>query len=238
MKPVMHAVRSVILLPGLHGSTRLFGPFVAALQKHAPDLTPLPLALPDQGGQDYPTLIAKFREQLCNHEPFHLLAESYSTPLALNLAAMPQLRVASLTLVSGFCRAPHTAALSLLPLRPLFAIRPPKAAIRHILTGKSSSNVVVTAVQNEAEATGSALLARRVRIVLALDPEDCPPPRAEIPVLLLQAQYDAILPWETQAALERALPAARVVWLDGPHLLLQVCADACAQEFARFLASQ
>ncbi|PSD32440.1 alpha/beta hydrolase, partial [Stenotrophomonas maltophilia] len=73
----------VLMLPGLDGSGRLSIPFLSALQAHG--LTTQAITLPAQGGQDHATLAQRLWSQLPGH-PFILLAESFSGPLAVELA--------------------------------------------------------------------------------------------------------------------------------------------------------
>jgi pimeloyl-ACP methyl ester carboxylesterase len=228
-----HSPTTIVLLPGLHGSVRLFEPFVRELRRLAPGLTPLPLPLPPTGPQDYRSLAAPLIERLAPLGPLTLLAESFSGPLALHLAASPFVRVDRLILAASFCGAPRSAVFSLLPLRPMFSVRAPAAVIRHFLTGRSASDALVAAVRTEVQAARGKTLANRVRVILELDPDRCPYPE-ECRTLLLQSQHDALLPWEAQSELERRLPEAKVEWLDGPHLLLQVRPEDCARRVAEF----
>jgi pimeloyl-ACP methyl ester carboxylesterase len=223
------------MLPGLHGSVRLFEPLVRPLRSRLPRKPLLPMPLPPQGPQDYPALLAHFVSRLERHGPLTLLAESFATPLALLLAAAPRLRVDHLILAAGFASSPGPAGFSLLPLRPLLDLRPPKAAIRRLLTGERAPVALVEAVRTEIQAARGKLLAARVRAALGLSESELPAPAA-VPTLLLQARHDAILPWEVQSALERHLAQAEVAWIDGPHLLLQAAPEACAEAISRFLA--
>ena len=224
-----------MLLPGLHGSVRLFEPLVKHLRRIAPHVHVLPVPLPLTGPQDYVSLAAPLIERLAPLSPVSILAESFSGPLALHLAASPRVRVDRLILAASFCGAPRPPVFSLMPVRPLFAFRVPKSVIRHFLTGSASTNALVMAIRTEIQAVRGKVLAQRLRHVLALHPDDCPSPIVA-KTLLLQAQHDALLPWEAQSELERLLPEAQVEWIDGPHLLLQVRPADCAQRIASFLA--
>lgn len=77
------APQHVLMLPGLDGSGSLSTPFLSALQAHG--LTTQAITLPAQGGQDHATLAQRLWSQLPGH-PFILLAESFSGPLAVELA--------------------------------------------------------------------------------------------------------------------------------------------------------
>lgn len=224
----------LILLPGLHGSVRLFEPAVQALRSRLPGREIIPLPLPHSSSQTYPALVDHFITQLEKQGPLLLVAESFSTPLALHLAASERLRIRGLVLVSGFCGPPKPLGYSLLPLRPLFMLRAPRAAIRHFLAGQSVGDSCLEAIQNEIQAAHGKLLASRVRSTLGLVAEEVPSP-SKVPTLLLQARNDGLLPWEVQSQIERHLPHAEVVWIRGPHLLLQIAPESCAEAIARFV---
>ena len=181
-------------------------------------------------------MAAPLIERLAPLGPVSLLAESFSGPLALHLAASPRLRVERLILAASFCGTPVPSLLALLPMRPLFAFRVPKPAIRHFLAGAAATAAMLDSIRTEIQAVRGKVLARRLRSVLALRPDACPLPTA-CKTLLLQAQHDALLPWEAQSELQRRLPEAQVEWIDGPHLLLQIRPADCAQRIAAFLAA-
>lgn len=224
----------LILLPGLHGSVRLFEPVVQELRSRLPGREITPLPLPHASSQSYPALLEHFITRLEKLGPMVLVAESFSTPLALHLAASERLGVSGLVLVSGFCGPPKPLGYSLLPLRPLFMLRAPRAAVRHFLAGPSVGDACIEAIQNEIQAAHGTLLASRVRSTLGLVAEEVPSPD-KVPTLLLQARNDGLLPWEVQSQLERHLPDAEVIWIRGPHLLLQIAPEPCAEAIARFV---
>jgi len=212
------AALPLVLLPGLHGSVRLFDPLVSRLREASPRRKFLPLPLPTDTPQDYPALRDHFVGQLEKLGPFELLAESFSAPLALHLAASPRLSIVRLILAGAYCAAPRCAAFRLLPLRRIFALNPPKSAVRHFLVGKNASEDLVNSVRTEIQSVRGRVLAERT--------------------LLLQARHDALLPQKARAALESHLPDAQVVRIDAPHLLLQVAPDRCAAAIGKLLRGE
>jgi pimeloyl-ACP methyl ester carboxylesterase len=225
---------TIVLLPGLDGAGELFGPFLGALADKAIRadhclVLPLPADIP----QDYQSLAEHVSKSLPDGDLI-LLAESFSTPLAMLLAESHQARVRGMILVAGFCQSPVPPGIGLLPLRPLLAFSPPVPIVEHFLTGIAAPPGCLDAVMETLHKSHSRVLASRVRTVLALRESDCPAPRG-LPVLLIQARQDHLIPWEAQSQLERHFPDARVAWINGPHLLLQTEAHACASAVASFL---
>lgn len=221
---------TLVILPGLDGTGNLSQAFAGG-DWGGRRVVVLPL--PKKGPQDYPALAQHLREQL-PEGPLVLIGESFTGPLAMRLAAGERGRVDALILSASFCRSPAPAGLSLVPLRPLLAVKPPAPILRHFLTGKEASDEAVAAVASAVREVPARTLSERVRVVLALEERECPSPSG-LPVLILQARGDALLDWEAQSGLERHFPEARSTWIQGPHLLLTMAPDACREAVKAFL---
>lgn len=204
-------------LPGLHGSAELF----TQIQAAAPSGVTMEFAdLPSHGDQHYATLSAWLDENLSSGKPRLLVAESFSGPIALRLAALRPDETCGVVLAASFCNAPINPGIALLPLRPLFMVKPPQQALRHFLIGTDASSEEVTHLRSVIQQTPSGILASRVRTVLELQEQDNPA-LPNVPMLILQAQDDNLVPWDAQQRLEACYPDARVHWVESPHLILQ-----------------
>ncbi len=222
---------TLVMLPGLHGTARLYEPALAMEWGGMPTVA---VALPSQGAQDYEALAKSLSPSLPAGD-LVLLAESFSTPLAMLLAAKDLPRVKALVLVSGFCSSPQPGGIGWLPLQPIFSLTPPVFLLKQFLTGEDASPDLLAALTHTADRAPAATLAERVRVVLAFREEDCPD-LAGLPVLLLQARQDRVIPWDAQSQLERHFPAAACHWIDGPHLLMQTRGQECREAVLGFLA--
>ena len=222
---------TLVMLPGLDGTTQLYH---TALALDWGGMRTMAIALPDQGPQDYAALATALTPSLPEGEMV-LLAESFSTPLAMLLAAREAGRVKALVLAAGFCANPQPSGLGWLPLHPLFALTPPAFLLKQFLTGEDAPQALLDALTTALGRTPGATLAERVRVALALLESDCPSLR-ELPVLLLQARHDRVIPWDAQSLLERHFPAATCHWVDGPHLLMQTRSQECRNAVIGFLA--
>ena len=85
----------LVLLPGLDGTGRLFKDFIAALP---PTLSAVAVAYPGDRCLPYADLAAIVQSNLPTPEPFVLVAESFSTPLAIACAAKQPLGLKGLVL--------------------------------------------------------------------------------------------------------------------------------------------
>jgi len=155
--------------------------------------------------------------------PFMLLAESFSTPLAIQYAAANPENLVGLVLCAGFATSPVRGWRQLLGrlLAPLlFRIPLPNLAAKLWLVGPNASPSLLAAVRSAVSSVRSKVLAARLRAVLGCDV------RAElgqvvVPVLYIQASQDRLVRASCLEELRRIKPQIAVAVLDGPHLLLQ-----------------
>jgi len=213
----------VYLLPGLDGTGALFAPFVNV----APDsLEPRVISYPVDTFLDYTQLADMVRRSVPAEQPFALVAESFSGPVALLVAATvsPE-NLVGVVLVSSFVQNPVSAiwpGLRHLVFRMLFALPPPAFAVRRLLTGPDAPGDLVADVQAAIRSVRSTVLANRVRAVMSLDVREelskCP-----APLLYLRAERDAIIKQATIDQLKRDLPDMAFCTLPAPHLVLQRC---------------
>ncbi|BDS05665.1 hypothetical protein NT6N_07050 [Oceaniferula spumae] len=218
-------------LPGLHGTPELFGGVKQALPNTIESEF---VELPTKGSQRYTTLSTWLDEHLPRGVERVLIAESFSGPIALRLAALRPDEVCGVVLVASFCDAPINPGIALLPLRPLFMVKPPKAALRHFLIGDDAEDAEVADLSNVIQTIPSRTLANRVRAVLELQEQDNPT-LADVPMMILQAQSDNLVPWDAQQRLEACYPEARVHWIEAPHLAMQRYPEKCVQMIQSFV---
>ena len=212
------------MLPGLDGTGWLSTPFLDELRARGLDARAL--ALPGTGQQDYATLAKAVRPQL-PAQPFVLVAESFAGPLAIELAAglVPGLR--GLVLCTTFARRPvplpPSAALALAPAWPM----PPLPLMARLLLGRWRTGEHTSMLRDVLAQVPATTLRQRAAATLRVDVRALLP-QIGVPTLCLQAGHDRLLWPPSVAELQTLLPDARHVVLDGPHLLLQACAEPAA----------
>lgn len=211
------------LLPGLHGDATLFPPLVKELGDVQTECVEYPTTI----SQSYESLEKWMSEQLDWGIPRIIIAESFSGPLALRLAQRFPISVQSLVLAASFCASPTNPSLALLPIRPLLMLSPPRRTLRHFLIGDDASEQSVAELKKIVSKIPSKVLNQRIRAILSLQSADCPYLN-NLPMLILQAQDDNMIPWEIQNQLRMQYDHATTHWLDGPHLILQSATTQCA----------
>lgn len=91
----------LVLLPGMDGTGRLFAPLLSRLDDR---LEPVVIAYPGHEQLDYDQLHEFVRARLPKGEPFILLGESFSGPVAITLAATAPTGLCGLILCATFMR--------------------------------------------------------------------------------------------------------------------------------------
>lgn len=224
---------TLVLLPGMDGTGTLFADLVAALP---PALRAVVVTYPPDRPLDYPELVRFVGERLPRDEPFVLLGESFSGPVAMTLAAAHPTGLAGLILCCTFARNPRPG---LAPLHPLAGFLPfplwslPLAA--PLLLGPRTEDRAMAALRRALAAVQARVWRARLRAVLAVDVSKALTD-IDVPILYLQAASDRLVPTAAAQHIAAIAPSMEVVRIDGPHLLLQTRpheATAAISDFVR-----
>ena len=212
----------------MDGGASLLTEFCTRLGQGGDSVEALPY--PNNEVLDYAALEERVRAQLAEtRAPFTLIAESFSGPLAISVAASPPPNLKRLVLVATFDRPLAPAFLAPLVHAAMFRRPPPAFFILWKMLGSDATNEDVARVQDAIREVDAAVLAQRLRAVLRVNVRD-KAAAIQIPVLSLRASKDRLV--------SRPLALANSNWhealVDGPHLLLQQRPDKCAAAIRRF----
>ena len=223
---------SLVLLPGMDGTGRMFAPLVKAL----PDwVNPVIVAYPTDQPLDYAGHLDIVRSALPDDRQLVLLGESFSGPLAL-MAAAENSNVRGVILCASFIQSPLPAFVS----RLSFLVTPrtvrlvPWSIRRRMLLGGRGSSIARSLLDTIHGSVSPGVMAARARSILSLDCTEalrtCP-----APLLYLAASNDAIVTRRSLARIQQVRSDVSVATLDGPHLILQESPDAAARIVERFI---
>ncbi len=222
---------SLVLLPGLDGTGKLFAAFVEALGSA---LDTQIVRYPVDQRLGYRELEQRVRDALPAKRPYVLLGESFSGPIAIRIGANPPPGLIGIILCVTFAKNPY-------PLlgwaRPLAARLPVKSLPRWFrapfMWGAASPNRAPAKVDRATAAVDDAVLRHRIASLLAVD-ETAALARIELPILVLRATGDHVISNAATRHMLRTQPRAQLIEIDGPHLLLQTRADECVAVITRF----
>jgi pimeloyl-[acyl-carrier protein] methyl ester esterase len=223
-----------ILLPGIDGSGRLFAPLLAAAPR---GFDAEPVSFPPDAALGYDDLAALVRPRLPRGR-FVLVAESFSGPLAVRLAAERPRGLAALVLAATFLHRPLDPLLH--PVRGLvgarfFGLPMPAQLVRHFMAGPDAPDALVGDVQRAVAAVRAEVLAHRSAEALAVDARDALA-AVEAPILFLAPTRDRLVRRDAHEDVLALRPDAEVALVESPHMVLQRCPHASLARIEEFLA--
>ncbi len=224
---------TLVLLPGLDGSGDLFEPFVSAMGSKYKFVV---VRYPADGPQSYEELEVFVRERLPASEPFILLGESFSGPVAISISSAPPANMMATVLCATFARNPRPRLASLRWALPLANHRlAPMVLATALLMGRQSTPALRAALRTSLAKLEPPVFRARLRAVLSADVMS---KLASVnrPILYLQALQDQLVPSAATDAVRQKNLNVQVVGVDGPHFLLQVCPTETASAVGTFLA--
>jgi len=224
---------NLILLPGMHGSCELFADFACALPS---SLETRILSYPNDGVLSNSELLDLIRSFVPASEPFVLLAESFSTPLAIQFAAANPPNLKGLILCTGFATSPVRGVTRVLGrfLAPVLPLIPAGVAGAIMVSGSHPPDSILGRLRNAINSVRPAVLVDRVHSVLACEVLD-DLRRINAPVLYMQAAYDRLVNPVCLEEMRLVKPEIEVVVVNGGHVLLQVMPRQSANVVAEFV---
>ncbi len=227
-------VTTLCLLPGLDGTGDLFAPLLCAL---GPTVRTQVVRYPTHEELDYGAHEALARRALPTGAPYVLLGESFSGPIAIEIAASAPTDLAGLILVGTFVRNPRPALAPLrhvLPLLPMRAL--PLWLARLIAMNRDATQPIMDLHERVMSTVSPRALRARLLAVADVDAAAALA-RVRVPILYLRATHDRLVPRSAGELVRAVAPRTRVLDIVAPHMLLQCAADETATAIRNFLAS-
>lgn len=223
---------SLVLLPGMDGTGRFFADFVNTLGSSVDCVVG---SYPPDPRLGYAELEAMARSFLPATEPFVLLGESFSGPIAISIAADPPANLIGVILCCTFARVsrPRFGFLARL-LEWLPALSPPRAFADRLLLGRFSSPRKRETLHRVLRDVPAQVLRSRFRAVLGVDASE-KLARLDVPLLYLRATEDRLVPPQAAEHIRQVHPRCAVRDFAAPHGLLQTVPGEAAAVVTRFV---
>lgn len=208
----------LVLLPGMYGTGELFADFIEQLPR---DLAPQVIEYPNDEFLSYPQLL-ELIGSLVPSGPYVIVAESYSTTVAIQFAARHPPNLKGVVLSAGFATCPmrgwlHWLCRGLLPVMPWLPV--PEIAAGFLFRPNPATPLQLR-VRDAMASAAPKVLRERARAALTCNVlGDIP--EISVPLLYLQARRDRIVSSKCLDEIRSTRPDTEVMVLDGPHLLLQ-----------------
>ncbi len=223
----------LVLMPGMDGTGELFAPLVRALDPSVPTVV---VRYPDVPG-NYAAHEIVALTALSSAQPYVLLGESFSGPVAVSIAAARPEHCVGVILCASFLTSPNPL---LRPLRPILSWWPPQKvpsfAAEAMLMGRFATPALREAHRQALAQASSATLVARLDAIATVDVRAALE-AVQVPVLYLQASEDRLVPSAAGDQVIRHARQGRIVDLEGPHFLLQTAPERAAREIQAFVES-
>ena len=221
----------LVLIPGLDGTGDLFAPFVAALV----GIDTRIISYPPDRPMDYAEHEAHVRGLLPKEGEYVLLAESFSGPVGIAVAASNPPGLRGLILCCTFASNPLPVFGPLSRLIAVFpAMKIPPALFAPLLYAGHATEELRRAHAQAMAKVSAATLRSRVSAILSVDYRALLR-RVKVPMLYLQASADRLVPRSALRKIERIRTDIQVAEFDAPHFLLQTRSERVAIRVKAFV---
>lgn len=226
-----------ILLPGFDGTGLLFDPLLAAIPS---DVMPQVVTYPPQVPHSYSSLSSRVASVLPRDIPYVLIAESFSGPLAIRLAATVSPPPRAVILCASFAVFPAgrlAARLLALSQGFLFRFQPPRWAVKHFLLGWDAPDALIRHFYAAIASVSKEVLQNRLAEILTVDARSDLAALASlsIPMLYLRGSRDRLVGEQSIRVITQFQPKIQFETLNAPHLLLQHQPHEAVAAIERFI---
>lgn len=216
----------------MDGTGDLFAPFLAELSG---EMRTLVVRYPTRDFLDYPALTELVRSELPEDEPFVLLAESFSGPIAITLAATQPNNLAGLILCASFARNPRLGLGAFLGSVAGGALRAPTWMMASLLLDGFRSDDSTRRLALAVAQVDPNVMNARLQAILKVDATQ-QLERIQVPSLYLRGTKDFLVPKQTAQLIASTRNNWRLIELVAPHLILQAIPRLAADIVDRFVA--
>lgn len=224
----------MVALPGLDGTGLLLEEFANSF-KDGFECTIV--RYPNEQDLNYPQLAEHVRSRLPTEEPFFLLGESFSGPVAVLLASEQIPNLKGLILACSFLTNPKPELAASKPLISILPIKKLPVSFISIPTlGNWSTAALREKVRESLSLTKTSVQRHRLRNVIGVDVTDAAR-KVSVPVLYLQASHDFLVSPASARQVVDCIPQTQVRKLEGPHFLLQAKPEECCAVIEEFFRS-
>jgi pimeloyl-[acyl-carrier protein] methyl ester esterase len=224
----------LVLLPGLDGTGEFFQPLLESLR---PEVRTRVVRYPVDGGFDYATCTELARAALPTDEPYVLLGESFSGPIAIELAAQAPQGLVGIVLCATFACNPRPRLSFIRPLLPYMPFHGSKSSVamsRFLVLGRWITPAIRELHLKILMSVPATTMQTRILAVADCDVRAALR-QVRVPILSLTGRHDRLIPRAAGRVIQQHSPGTRAVVLDAPHCLLQCVPTAAARQIGQFM---
>ncbi len=217
----------LILLPGMDGTGILFEPFLKAL---SPDIQVNVITYPVDTRLSYKELVLYVQQRLPENKDFILLAESFSGPIAYEIAKTGNKHLKLVVFSASFIRPPNKLLVieKILPLKLMLSAGIPGFFLK-ILIGDFKNEYVYDLLERALDKVSNDVLAYRIFEMANLSKSV----QGEISrSIYIQALNDKLVSLSNADTIKHISKEYRIYKIKSSHLILQVKPEKCAEIIA------
>lgn len=215
----------IVLLPGLDGTGILFQPLIELLPS---DIEPLIISYPNNRKMNYDELTDYVINQIPNEE-YILIGESFSGPVAYQVALRNPENLKSVIFVASFLSNPRNIILKLcnfLPMRLLLSLPIPEILIKSFLLEKDINKQLISLFRQSLKKVPASILSYRLREIANLHKKH---EHLSVRAVYIQATNDKLVSSKSVKVFKDVMDNLSVYEVNGPHFILQSNPSACAE---------
>ena len=224
---------SLVLLPGLDGTGRLFDPLIGYLPE---GINPIVVSYPNDRPYGYQDLIKIVNKCLPDNDDFVILGESFSGPLSIMIAGQRPKRLIGLILCATFAKKPFRFLPSwagYFSISPIYQLWPATIKLRAIIAKGKYDNLVQMALK-AIESVKPEVVSARVKEILNVNVEQ-DLVEINVPMLYMRSRKDYLIKKHNIKRIKRLKKDIEVIDIDTQHFLLQLKPEKAAYEITRFI---
>jgi len=224
---------SLVLLPGMDGTGLLFEPLIGELPRA---INPVIISYPLNQPLTYRELLPIILEALPKHDPFILVGESFSGPLALMAAAQGLSNLKAVILCASFIQNPIPWLpkwAGVLARGGLFRLSRRFIMAKALIAGYATPRLMGL-LDKVHSSVSPAVMALRAREILAVD-VTAELKRCPVPVFYLGGANDRVVSRGNLKMIKRIRPSVQARLIPGPHLILQTKPQESSEAICAFI---
>lgn len=217
----------LVLLPAFDGTGRMFQPLIKALGDR---FEAMPLAYPESGPQDYPSLSDYVRQQIPSGENYILLGESFAGPIVYQVACRDSEHCVAAVFVATYLTNPSPGILSVLTRLPSSLVSKfvssPTVVRALTLSHRAASPVAGSIAENFASVDKDAIK-QRLKTIGSIN--ERPAETLEAPAFYIQASDDRLVLPKKLPDFKALCRSLTIDSVEGGHFVLQENPQASAR---------
>lgn len=224
---------SLVLLPGLDGTGKLFDPLIRQLPKW---VNPVVISYPKDQSYGYQDLMKIITRSLPKDTDFILLGESFSGPLSIMIAGQRPKRLIGLILCATFAKNPFRFLPSwagYFSISPIYLLWPATIKLRSMFSKGKYEELVQMALE-AIKSVKPEVISARVKAIFNVNVES-ELAKINVPILYMKSRKDYLIKKYNAEGIKRVKRDMEVIEIDTQHFQLQLEPEKAANEIIKFI---